>query len=136
MAADLLFGGTPLLPAHFKSDVAKTVFNDRGRIPIGGSFRVAVENRTFEWLERAQPKIIMRWSAQIDMVIVPILSPSGFRDFCSFLCEHLPQAIENMPHTRDSVTALARAVHLSKFINPAALDRIHEALKREGLTKE
>lgn len=131
---DFLFGGTPLLPAHFESDVAKAVFNDRGRPPIGGAMQAAVENRTLEWLAKANPKAIMRWSRQIDMVVVPMLSPAGFREFCSFLCEHLPQAIENMPNTKDSVTSLARAVHLSKFINSAALDRIHQALRREGLT--
>lgn len=136
MATDLLFGGTPLQPIHFQSDVAKAVFNDVGRAPIGGSFRINLENRTFDWLEKASPKVILRWSAKIDLLIVPILSPAGFRQFCSILCEHLPQAIENMPNTKDSVTALARAVHLSRFINPAALNRIHAALEREGLTKK
>ncbi|WP_371436182.1 hypothetical protein [Polaromonas sp.] len=135
MASDVLFGGTPLLPAHFDSDVAKAVFNDKGRAPIGGGFQVAVENRLLDWLSLASPKLIMRWSHQIDVLIVPILSPSGFRALCSYLCEHLPQAIENMPNTRESVTSLARAVHLSKFINPAALDRLSDALKQEGLAK-
>jgi hypothetical protein len=136
MAADPLFGGTPLLPAHFESDVAKAVFNDKGRPPVVLGFQTAVEGRILDWLTRASPKLIMRWSRQIDVLIVPVLSPHGFRHFCSFLCEHLPQAIGNMPHTLESVTALARAVHLSRMINPAALDRIWEALQKEGLTSK
>ena len=135
MTNDLLFGGTPLQAAHFQSDVAKAVFNDKGRAPFGGGMQIAIENRVLDWLTQASPKLIMRWSTQIDLVIVPILTPSGFRELCSFLCENLPQALENMPNSRESVTSLARAVHLSKFINPAALDRIHVALRIEGLTK-
>lgn len=123
------------MPVHFESEVAKAVFNDLGPAQPRNAMRAALEARIFSLLEQATPKVLMRWSRQIDVVLVPFLSPAAFREFCSFFCVHLPQAIENMPNTRDSVTALARAVHVSKFINPAALDRIHEALKREGLTR-
>lgn len=135
VSSELIFGGTPLLPAHFDSDVAKAVFNDKGGRPVGRTIHAAIETRLLDWIEKASPKQLMALSYQIDLLVVPILSPFGFRNFCSFLCENLPQAIENMPHTRESVCALARAVHLSKFINPAALDRIHDALKLEGLVK-
>lgn len=135
MPSDVLFGGTPLVAAHFESDVAKAVFNDKGRAVWGGTIQIGIESRILNWLSKASPKQIMRWSRQIDILIVPILSPSGFREFCSFLCEHLPQAIESMPNTKESVTALSRAVHLSRFINPPALDRISEALRQEGLTR-
>jgi hypothetical protein len=136
VASDTLFGGTPLLPIHFESDVAKAVFNDLGLSKTRNQMRVSMESRIFTLLEQATPKLLMRWSRQIDVVLVPFLSPSAFREFCSFFCVHLPQAIENMPNTRESVIALARAVHVSKFFNPAALDRIYEALKREGLSKD
>lgn len=135
MSGDFIFGGTPLVAAHFDSDVAKAVFNDKGRLSTGRSFRTAIETRFLDWLACASPKQIMSLAPQIDLLIVPVLSPSGFRTMCCFLCEMLPQAIEAMPHARESVTALARAVHLSRFINPAALDRIHAALKSEGLVK-
>lgn len=127
----MLFGGTPLIPAHFESAVAKAVFNDLGQKPH--KLLAGIENRILEWLTQAEPKAIMRWSRQIDLLVVPILTAEAFRKLCSFLCEHQPQAIENMPNSREYVVALARAVHLSKFINPAALDRIHNALEREGL---
>ena len=133
---DLLFGGTPLGAAHFNSDVAKAVFNDKGRVAYGSGMHLAIETRILDWIARASPKLIMRWSTQIDLLIVPILTPSGFRALCAFICENLPQALENMPNARESVSALARAVHLSKFISPAALDRIHVALRLEGLTKD
>lgn len=136
MAHDPLFGGTPLLPIHFESEVAKAVFNDLNPKATRNFAQNALEARIFSLLEQATPKVLMRWSRQIDIVLVPFLSPAAFREFCSFFCVHLPQAIENMPNTRESVTALARAVHLSKFINPAALDRIYDALQREGLTRE
>ena len=134
MASDLLFGGTPLLPAHFESDVAKAVFNEKGP-QRRSAFQDATEMQILDWLTRASPKLIMRWSRQIDLLVVPVLSPRGFRQLCSYLCEHLPQAIENMPNARDSVVSLARAVHLSRIINPAALDRLTNALRQEGLAK-
>lgn len=133
MTSDSLFGGTPLVAAHFESDVARAVFNDRGVRPAGGAVRVAIENRAMAWLHGASPKAIMRWSRKIDLLIVPVLSPTVFRAFCCFLCENQPQAIENMPNTRDSVQSLSRAVNLSRIINPDALDRIYVALKNEGL---
>lgn len=133
MSTDFLFGGTPLVTAHFESDVARAVFNDHGRKAAGGSLRMEIERRVLAWLYEASPKSIMRWSRKIDLLIVPVLSPSAFRAFCCFLCEHQPQAIENMPNTRDSVQSLARAVNLSRLINPEALDRIYVALKTEGL---
>lgn len=133
MTTDFLFGGTPLVAAHFESDVAKAVFNDRGRPVTGGAIRTEIERRTLSWLFEASPKSVMRWSRRIDLMIVPVLSPAAFRSFCCFLCENQPQAIENMPNTRDSVQSLARAVNLSRVINPDALDRIYFALKNEGL---
>lgn len=136
MSGDFIFGGTPLLAAHFESEVAKTVFNEKNKRFVGRSIQSAIEARFFSWLESASPKQIMSLSLRIDRLIVPILSPTGFRNFCCYLCENVPQVIESMPNTRESVSALARAVHLSKFINPAALDRIHDALKLEGLLKD
>lgn len=133
MSSDFLFGGTPLISVHFKSDLAKTVFNDKGRVLVPGTLRLQVEDRTMNWLFSASPKSIMRWSRQIDTIVVPLLSPPAFRSFCCFLCEHQPQALDNMPNTRDSVQSLARAVNLSRVINSAALDRIHSALIKEGL---
>lgn len=133
MSSDFLFGGTPLVAEHFESDVAKAVFNDRGRTSSGGDMRAAVERRLMAWVVEASPKSIVRWSRKIDLFIVPVLSPSAFRIFCSFLCEHQPQVIENMPNTKDSVQSLARAVNLSRLINPDALDRIYSALEAEGL---
>lgn len=133
MTTDSLFGGTPLVAAHFDSDVARAVFNDRGQRMPGGNIRLEIERRVLAWLYEASPKSIMRWSRRIDLLIVPVLSPLAFRSFCCFLSENQPQAIENMPNTRDSVQSLARAVNLSRIINPDALDRIYVALKNEGL---
>lgn len=136
MAFDSLFGGTPLLPIHFESGVALAVFNDTGQNKRVGSIESSIEGRLLGWIFQASPKSVMHWSKQIDLVIVPFLSPSAFRALCSHLCEHVPQALENMDNARESVVALARAVHLSKFINSGALDRIYAAIKAEGLAKD
>lgn len=135
MSGDALFGGTPLVSDHFETELAKSVFNDRGAKSRLLPVQQAMEKRILNWIGQASPKQIMRFSLQIDLIVVPLMSPSGFRRFCGILCETLPQAIENMPNTRASVNALAKAVHLSRFINPAALNRIHDALASEGLTK-
>jgi hypothetical protein len=133
LSTDAIFGGTPLLAEHFDSALAKSVFNDNDGRAIS-AIRKEVERRTLQWVKNASPKSILRLSRQMDALVVPILSPSGFRQFCCILCEQMPQALENMPNTKASVTALARAVHLSKFTNPKALDRILSALKNEGFT--
>lgn len=133
--SDLIFGGTPLLKAHFESEVARAVFNDKQSILqkiSSDEILKSIESRLFILINRASPKLLMSLAPKIDFLIVPILSASGFRQFCCFFCENLPQAIQHMPNTRESVTSLARAVHLSKFINPAALARIRESLNKEG----
>lgn len=135
MSADFTFGAIPLHPDHFQSDLAKAVFNDKGHKPVWRSLQHVMEERLLEWLENASPRQVMLLAHQLDRLVVPMLTPACFRNFCSILCENLPQVIEGMPHTRESVSALARAIHLAKFINPAALDRIHDALILEGLVK-
>lgn len=130
---DSIFGGTVLAEAHFNSDLAKSVFND-DKAQVSNSLRTGAERRVLEWLQNASPKTILRFSRGLDRLVVPALSPPAFRAFCSILCENAPQVIANMPNTKESVTALAKAVHLSKFANTAAINRIAQALAKEGLS--
>lgn len=133
-----IFSGLALRPEHFDSDVARLVFNEQRRRPVLpglAALEARAAKRLMAWLESAPPKSIMRWSRQIDIVVVPLLSPSGFREMSAWLAEHLPQAIENMPNTLSSVTALVRAVHFSRHFHPKALRRIRAALEREGLRR-
>lgn len=133
MTKEDLFGGIVLSRGHFDSDVAKAIFNDKGEDLPAGSFRLLIETRLMTWLKKASPKVLMLYTPRIDGLVVPSLSPATFREFCLFLCETLPQAIDAMPNTQRTITALCRAIHLSRCINPAALDRVHIALRQEGL---
>ncbi|MBQ0916866.1 hypothetical protein KBW71_00180 [Hydrogenophaga aromaticivorans] len=130
--SNLLMGSEPLRAVHFESQVAMAVFNDKGISPRN-QLQARVEIKLLDWVANAPPKQLMRYSRQIDLIFVPMISPTAFRRLCSMLCEFLPQSLENMPHAGASVGALSRAVHLSRFIHPDALDRITAALKSEGL---
>lgn len=118
---------------HFDSDVARIVFNDAGQIPRNPCIRSAELSLT-RWLNHATPKSIGGLSLKIDSTLVPFMTPVMLRKMCMFLNELAPQFINNMPYVKSYVTALSRAVHLSRFLCPEALERITQALHAEGLS--
>lgn len=123
-----------LTGAHFESQVAKTVFNDRNQPPRNPAIQRA-ELLVVQWLEhRAQPRQFMRMVSIIDRTLFPHMSATMMRQFSRLVCEIVPQALPNAPNTRAHVEALTRAVHMSKFLHPDALDRILVALQKEGLS--
>lgn len=117
---------------HFESDVARAVFNDVGQIPKNPCIRSA-EISLIQWLRETTPRNLQRLSRQIDTVLVPFMTPVMLRKMCVILNELSPQFISNMPYVKAYMTALSRAVHLSRFLCPEALERITQALHAEGL---
>jgi len=80
-----------------------------------------------------QPKVFARLAGKIDRLMVPAMTPVMLRRLTAFLYEYSPQFIDKMPILKSHVDSLTRAVHLSKFMCPDALDRITAALHTEGL---
>ena len=120
--------------AHFDSDLARTIYNDLGRPRQAQNFmQLALERRLLAWAQKCSMAAVMCWGSKLDASVVPRLGPHAFRSFCATLVERHVQALEVMPNCRAYVVALARAVHVSRHINPAVLDRLLVALRREGL---
>lgn len=124
------------LPAqvHFDSKVALDVFDDKGVLPRG--LWAPLEVKLLQALENISPMTLLRYSRQIDMVVVPALSPTAFRRLSSHIVSELPQALANMPNTLGAVRALARAVHLSQIINVAAIERLTAAVTSQDESRK
>lgn len=122
-----------ILPIHFDSEVAKTVFNDHGQMPRNPVIQ-EMEMRFFARLINWSPKQSMRLLPLFDRSLVPFMTPRLLRMVAQHLSEHCPQVLANMPNLGAHVNALSRAVHLSRFMHPDALDRLTAALEKEGLS--
>lgn len=122
-----------LTEAHFESQVAKAVFNDKGQQAANPMIRRS-EMLLLQWLDRATPRQILFVAARIDKHLFPHMSPRMMRRFSFLVCDLAPQILSQMPNMSAHVAALSRAIHMSKFLHPAALGRIVSALEREGLS--
>lgn len=122
-----------LTEAHFESQVAKAVFNDKGQQASNPMIRRA-EMILLKWMESATPLQILAVASRIDRHLFPHLSPRMMRRFSFLVCDLAPHMLKQMPNMDAHVIALSRAIHMSKFLHPAALARIVSALEREGLS--
>lgn len=122
-----------LTEAHFESKVARAVYNDKGQQAANPLIRRS-ESLLLAWMDRASPRQFLALAGRIDRHLFPHLSPAMMRRFSFLVCEFSPQIHDQMPNMAAYVDALSRAIHMSKFLNPAALSRIIAALEREGLS--
>ena len=127
--------GEFLTEAHFESQVAMVVYNDKGA-PPKSAWHTKTEAWLLGWLESGEfsQRTLMRFAYRIDISMGPHLSPTAMRRLGCIVTTKMPHALRNMPNVSSGVLALSRAVHLSRFFRPDALDRITRALVDEGLT--
>jgi hypothetical protein len=122
-----------LTEAHFESQVARAVYNDKGQQAANPMIRRA-EMLLVQWMDRATPRQVLLVAARIDRHLFLHMSPRMMRRFSFLVCDLAPQVLPQMPNMAVHVQALSRAIHMSKFLHPAALGRIVGALEKEGLT--
>lgn len=125
--------GHGLSETHFDSKVARSVFNDKGQQAVNPMVRRA-EIEVARWTDDASPRSMAKLVGMIDRHLFPFMSPMMMRNLALLVCTKSPHLLTRMPNTAAYVTALTRAIHLSKFLQPAAIKRILIALEMEGLS--